>query len=161
MKQCPCGSEIDYSDCCGVYLSDEQIPASPEAMMRSRYTAYSLANIAYISNTMRGKPLIGFVEVVARSWAERVIWLGLKIIAVRIGTPDQGYVEFIARYLEGEQLKSICEISEFHRLDGKWFYVDGLHPDSKKEKKQTVRRNSPCPCGSLKKFKNCHGNLVN
>lgn len=126
--------------------------------MRSRYTAYAIADIAYIAKTMRGKPLNGFDELEAQAWATNVTWLGLKVIDTRIETPNRGYVEFIARFIEGDQLKSIHEVSEFYRDQGHWFYIDGIHPvNSKTSKNKSIARNTSCPCGSLKKFKNCHG----
>ncbi len=157
MTLCPCGFPNDYALCCEPYLADKKIPLSPEALMRSRYTAYSLADITYIVKTMRGKPLNGFDEAKARLWAERATWLGLNVINTRNETPDRGYVEFIARFIDGDQLKSIHEISEFHLDHGHWFYVDGSPPvKSVTSKNKPIARNSLCPCGSQKKFKNCH-----
>jgi len=158
MKQCPCGSQVYYSKCCELYLIGEQVPSSPEALMRSRYAAYSIADIDYIKKTMQGKPLNGFDEVEARSWAESVTWLGLKVINTTIETPSLGYVEFIARYMEGDKIKFIHEISEFHFQAGRWFYVDGRYSNTtKSHNNQKISRNSLCPCASQKKFKNCHG----
>ncbi|ETO93384.1 hypothetical protein LOR_60c14050 [Legionella oakridgensis RV-2-2007] len=126
--------------------------------MRSRYTAYSLANIDYIKKTMHGKPLHGFNETEARAWAKQVIWLGLKVMHARNETPELGYVEFIAHFIDGNTVKSLHEISEFHCQQGQWYYVDGHYPiNSKAQKSQKIGRNSVCPCGSEKKFKNCHG----
>ena len=59
--------------------------------------------------------------------------------------------------MEGKQLKVIHELSEFHREDNLWFYADGVNKESSaKSNRQKITRNSPCPCGSGKKFKNCH-----
>ena len=157
MLLCPCNSQIDYALCCQPYLDDIQIPPSPEALMRSRYSAYSRAEITYIVKTMRGKACDNFDEHDAKKGAEKIKWIGLKIIHTENHTPDVGYVEFIAKFIEGHQLKFIHEVSEFHRDQGRWFYVDGRYPDeSKMLKNQHIARNTLCPCGSLKKFKNCH-----
>lgn len=75
MTICPCGLQ-DYSDCCALYHTGERIPPTPEALMRSRYAAYALANIDYIKKTMRGKVLLGFNESNAKAWAESVKLLG-------------------------------------------------------------------------------------
>lgn len=157
MTTCPCGLQ-DYSDCCALYHTGERIPPTPEALMRSRYAAYALANVDYIQQTMRGKSLAGFDKSKAKAAAESVKWLGLKIIHTKNESPDCGFVEFIARLIERGKQRSIHEISEFHRVDGKWYYVDGVHPvNQNKSLSVKIGRNSPCPCGSQKKFKNCHG----
>lgn len=154
---CPCGLQF-YSDCCALYHTGERIPSTPEALMRSRYSAYALANIDYIKKTMQGKALAGFDESNAKAWAESVKWLGLKVINTKHELPDCGFVEFIARFIEGAKQRSIHEISEFHRIDARWYYVDGTHPkNQKKSLSATLGRNALCPCGSHKKFKNCHG----
>ncbi len=152
--QCPCGSKIDYSHCCGLYLDADLMPSTPEKLMRSRYSAYVLANIDYIKKTMRGKALAGFDESNTQSWAESVKWLGLEIISTRNESPNCGFVEFIARFLEGGKQRAIHENSEFHRIDERWYYVNGTHLKNPSVK---IGRNSFCPCGSNKKFKNCHG----
>lgn len=124
--------------------------------MRSRYTAYTLADIAYIKKTMRGKAAIGFDEVAARHWASSVFWLSLAVLQARPHATDThiGYAEFIAKYLDKNTIRSIHEISEFHQIDGAWFYTDGQQIAAPS---LPIGRNAVCPCKSQKKFKNCHG----
>ena len=152
---CPCGSQHQYADCCGLYIGGMQSPPTPEALMRSRYTAYNLANTGYIKKTMSGKALVGFDEIEAKRWAKKANWIGLQIIKTIDKSDAIGFVEFIARFIEGDKLKSIHETSEFYCAQGKWFYVSGVQAATKNT---TILRNTPCPCGSQKKFKNCHGN---
>ena len=142
--------------CCGVFIEKKQTPQTPEQLMRSRYTAYSKANIDYIKNTMKGKPLAGFNELEAKTWALTVTWIGLKVIQSYLETPTKGFVEFSVRLMEGNQLKTIHELSEFHLENNAWLYVDGENKQVPIKNKPKVARNSPCPCGSGKKFKNCH-----
>jgi SEC-C motif-containing protein len=156
MLPCPCGSSNTYENCCGSYIEKKQVPQTPEQLMRSRYTAYSLAKIDHIKHTMKGKALMGFNEPEAQKWAESVTWLGLEVLKAESTASDVGFVEFIARFLEHGQIKVIHEVSEFHREQGFWFYVDGANQTNPKTNKAQVARNSPCPCGSGKKFKNCH-----
>lgn len=157
MLLCPCGSKNTYELCCGLYLDNHELPQTPEQLMRSRYTAYSQGKIDYIKNTMKGKALIGFHEFDALQWAKSVRWIDLKIIKSGTSTPDSGFVEFAARFYEHNQIKVIHEISEFHKENGHWYYISGIHqPQLNKVKKPQVARNAPCPCGSGKKFKNCH-----
>ena len=158
MSYCPCGSQINYVDCCGLYHVGTQAAPTPEKLMRSRYSAYALANIDYIQQSMRGKPLLNFNAQEAETWAKSVEWIGLKVIQVEDVSPTLGYVEFIARFLEGGENRAIHEISEFRRIDGQWFYMDGTHPTTNQSTgTKKVVRNMPCPCGSQKKFKQCHG----
>lgn len=156
MSECPCGSTIDYPTCCGMYLVGKAIPKTPEAPMQSRYTAYSTANIDYIKKTMQGKPLVGFNEAEAKRWATSVQWMGLSVIETyREGVDeDTGFVEFIARYLDRGTIKTIHEISQFQYINGCWFYIDG--EQTAKPSDTQISRNALCPCGSKKKFKNCH-----
>ena len=41
MKSCPCGSQKQYEQCCGPFLDGRAIAPTAEALMRSRYTAYT------------------------------------------------------------------------------------------------------------------------
>lgn len=157
MILCPCGSQNKYELCCGVFIENNQSPQTPEQLMRSRYTAYTLGRIDYIKQTMKGKPLIAFNESEAKEWAQGISWMGLNVIQTYMENPDKGFVEFIASFLDRNQLKTIHELSEFQKEDSTWFYVDGVDKQlPNKQSKQKIGRNSLCPCGSGKKFKNCH-----
>lgn len=126
MKKCPCGNDKSYEDCCGLFISGTQIPATPEELMRSRYTAYSKANIDYIISTMKSPAADNFDAVSARKWARSAHWLNLQVIQSRI-EQQTGYVEFIATYLERHIKQQIHELSEFHLIDGRWYYITGTH----------------------------------
>lgn len=52
---CPCKSGKRYADCCEPFITRINLPETPEQLMRSRYTAYSQANIDYIMGTMKGE----------------------------------------------------------------------------------------------------------
>lgn len=130
MLNCPCNSNKSYNECCSIYINDQAKPEAPEKLMRSRYTAYTQANIDYIFRTMKPPALNHFNGKFAKQWAKAVQWLGLEIIH---STMDQakGYVEFIAHFREDNKKDFIHEISEFHKLNGQWYYVDGKHNQSK------------------------------
>ena len=112
--------------------------------------------MSYIKHTMQGKPLLGFNETEAKTWATSIQWIGLDIINAYFEETDEdnGFVEFIATYLEMDALKTIHEISQFQRMNNRWFYIDNKYPTEIKQKK--IPRNATCPCGSQKKYKNCH-----
>ena len=125
MQKCPCGTGKPYVDCCGVFISHQQYPATPEELMRSRYTAYSLANMDYILETMKPPAATGFDAKSTRKWAKKIKWTGLKIVSTQQNA-IHGTVEFIACYDDAKKKKHILhEISEFHFENGRWVYFDG------------------------------------
>lgn len=127
MTQCPCGTGNTYELCCGVYIIGSATPNTPEALMRSRYTAYTLAEVDYILRTMKAPASNGFDLEGARAWAKNVTWIKLEVINASQAT-DRGSVEFVATFKDGKENLSLHEISEFHCIDGVWFYVDGVMP---------------------------------
>ncbi len=90
-------------------------------------------------------------------------WCGLEIVRTEKGQEedDQGLVEFKARALSEQTMVELHEVSRFVKEDGQWLYVAGDIREEGTEKKagatKKVGRNSPCPCGSGKKFKKCCG----
>lgn len=157
MSLCSCGSGKYFHVCCGPYLNEQQLPSTPEQLMRSRYTAYTQAHIEYINKTMKGQALTHFNAEEASQWAKSVSWLGLKVIESHLERCDLGFVEFIATFIARNQLKTIHERSEFHHYHGQWFYVNGINLNStKRTSHASIARNTMCPCDSGKKFKNCH-----
>jgi len=81
------------------------------------------------------------------AWATSVAWLSLQVVRAEGDT-----VEFIARCIEDGALRVMHERSTFAQEAGRWLYVGGT-PEVKREK---LERNAPCPCGSGRKFKQCH-----
>lgn len=129
MILCPCNSNKRYLDCCGACIQLKAAAKSPEALMRSRYTAYVQENYDYIKKTMRPPASLHFSKkaMIINTKTKRIQWLGLEVISTRFhpDNPNIGWVEFKANYQsEGEPLR-IYENSEFHLMDGKWYYVDG------------------------------------
>lgn len=144
---CPCYSNLAFTDCCQPYLQDKKNPETALALMRSRYTAYTLADINYIMKTMRGAALEKFDYSSAKQWAESVKWEGLRVIRSIQKSEQIAFVEFIAYFYSHDQTRVIYEMSEFHLMQGRWFYTSGVQPK--------LHRNSCCPCGSGKKSKKC------
>jgi len=142
MSRCPCQSGLELAACCGPKHDGSAPAQTPEALMRSRYSAFALANGAYLRATSRA-PMGDDLEV----WARSVVWLGLRVVRAEGDT-----VEFVARCLEAGAVQVMHEVSKFEQENGRWLYVSG-EPDVKREK---VERNALCPCGCGKKFKTCH-----
>lgn len=133
MKPCPCGSSKNYSLCCAVFIKGEALPPTPETLMRSRYTAYTQANIGYIVKTMKKKAAKNFNAQKAFSWATKSKWLGLRVIKTFMDSenPKKGFVEFIAEYNLNNKKHALHEISEFHFEKDTWYYVDGTSTSQK------------------------------
>lgn len=155
MTTCPCGSTNAFEECCGPFVAGAKNVETPEQLMRSRYTAYTIPFMDYIERTMQGPAATDFNKESAFNWAKRAKWQGLEIINTSMDK-DKGYVEFKAHYFEGGTSHTMHEISEFRLIDDKWYYYDGKKPlIVEKEVKVKIGRNEPCPCGSGKKYKKC------
>ncbi len=153
---CLCGSGIEYLQCCGLFHSGEKIPATAEALMRSRYTAYAMRNAAYLQETwdaIRRPETIDFSR-------EKIDWLRLEITDTKKGgiKDSKGVVAFKAFYMQDGEEHVMNEISRFTKVNGRWFYLDGVIKSIGKRGLQTYQgKNALCSCGSGKKFKRCCG----
>lgn len=161
MFQCHCGSGQTFDVCCAPYIEGRESPPTAEALMRSRYSAYVERAIDYLGETLHPDHRRDWDREATRRWAESAEWQSLKIVATEAGLAgdDEGWVEFVASYKEGEQQHRHHERSRFHTRGGRWYYVEGDVPKPVTERHETpkVGRNDPCPCGSGKKYKKCCG----
>jgi len=123
---CPCESGQPYAACCGPWhtglLEDVHAP-TPEALMRSRYSAYVLGLIDYLLATWHPSTAPGELEL------PPLKWLGLEVRHAQ-AAGDAGVVEFVARWREGGRAQRQHEISRFVRESGRWFYIDGQMADA-------------------------------
>jgi SEC-C motif-containing protein len=128
--------------------------------MRSRYSAYTEHAVDYIVGTCVSGEKDAIDVKQTRDWSEKSQWLGLKILSTTQGTGSdtQGTVEFEASY-ERDGLRDIHhERAKFKKIDGRWLYEDGeVVPKTIVRSGPKIGRNDPCPCGSGKKYKHCHG----
>lgn len=126
---CPCGSGLSYLDCCESIISGRNEAVTAQALMRSRYVAFTLANVDYLmwSHSAKTRPVKDRKNI--EKWAKSVNWMGLTILETHAGEANGeiGTVEFKATYLENGKLQQIHEKSLFHRENGKWVYVSGVH----------------------------------
>ena len=161
MSSCPCGSGRSLDECCGRYLSGKAQAPTAEALMRARYSAHVTANIDFIERTRARETRDSFDRAGATKWAKDSDWKGLTITSVEGGSEKdtKGTVSFVAAFaLEGKEYRHE-EVAWFRKDDGAWVFVDGKLPKQEPFVRQgpEVGRNDPCPCGSGKKFKKCHG----
>ena len=146
--QCPCGSGLPYTKCCGLYHQGVLVPTA-ESLMRARYSAYALRRSDYIHATWHPDTRVDDLNLGEMKWIRLVV----EQTEGGLQGDGEGWVTFIAYALEGDRLHRMKERSRFLRLDGQWYYLDGeLDPDQAITR---VGRNHSCPCGSGKKFKRC------
>jgi len=117
---CPCGSEKQFKNCCAPYLDGSALASTAEALMRSRYTAYTLNDDAYLRATWDERTCPD--ECIAHD--DPTKWLGLEVKQHQ-QDGDAATVEFVARYKINGRAHKLHEVSRFVRYDGKWFYVNG------------------------------------
>lgn len=119
---CPCGLPRSYAACCGRYHSGEEAAPSPEALMRSRYTAYVLGLTDYLLITWHASTRPATLGLDSEP---RPRWLGLKVLGHAQPDDTHASVEFVARYKLGGRGFRLHEVSRFVREAGRWYYLDG------------------------------------
>ena len=158
---CPCGSKLQFDECCGPFLMGDKDPPTAEALMRSRYCAYAMGSIDYLYKTSCPAIRKEFDAEGCKRWSESAKWTGIEVLRTEGGGENDtdGVVEFVANYTINDKPVKHHETSTFSKIDGVWKFIDGeiakQEPIRREEPK--IGRNDPCPCGSGKKFKKCCG----
>lgn len=117
---CPCGSNLDYLVCCLPFHNGTKVADSAIMLMRSRYTAYVMANADYILNTTAPNKIKYHKKSEILKWAKSNKWLKLEVLY-----HDETTVEFKAHFFNQKmQLQVHHERSRFQYLNGKWYYFD-------------------------------------
>ena len=169
MKDCPCGSNFPFTDCCGPLIRGTAFADTAEDLMRSRFTAFIQKNWEYLVITSHPEEKKEMARLGPELVDDEVEWKRLEILGTRAGSRDdsEGQVDFIAHYTRGDQEQTLRESSRFYKINGRWVYKRKdsklpLVPVSLPGKPKTfvrneakVGRNDPCPCGSGKKYKKC------
>ena len=152
LASCPCGSKLAFVECCEPIITGMQTAASPEQLMRSRYSAYTKADYGYIYRTYCDSSRVNLSPNSIAESASSTLWLNLDVIESQ--TQDNtAEVEFKAYYKESGSLYCMHERSRFEKHNNAWFYVNGDMLKGSGICK--LGRNEMCICGSGKKFKRC------
>ncbi|CAA0089215.1 Uncharacterised protein [Zhongshania aliphaticivorans] len=150
--ECYCGRDEYYDRCCAPYIIGDKNAPNPEALMRSRYTAFCTQNADYLLETLyKNAREKESRRALVASFADTQ-WCSLKVIRSHYRNGQKhAEVEFAAFYLANNTVGQLHERSRFVFEDEKWFYTDGdiLPPIS-------LPRNEQCWCGSGRKLKKCH-----
>jgi len=117
MNMCSCGSGRPSDACCEPYLAGFDTPPSAEALMRSRFVAYTRADIDYLERTSGGEAAAEFSRKDATSWAKNATFTKLEVLATEAGQPSDttGLVDFAATYVEQGRTLVLRERSLFVR----------------------------------------------
>ena len=124
-KPCPCGKPQTLEHCCGRFIHGSKPVTDAEHLMRSRYTAFVLRDVAWLLTTWHPATRPADLTLDEDPAPQ---WLGLQIRHFETQDADHATVEFVARYKLNGRAHRLHEISRFERLDERWFYYDGdLH----------------------------------
>ncbi len=147
---CFCGSEIDFSECCELIIKGQKTAATPENLMRARYSAYATQQSQFIYDTYAKEKRAANPVVEIGAFANSCRFIKLEVLNA---DASNNTVEFKAYYLYQNTLCILHEISSFVIENDEWKYLDGTLFDNDEVK---IGRNDACPCGSNKKYKKCH-----
>jgi SEC-C motif-containing protein len=144
-NSCPCGSHLLYADCCQRFHHQHKHAPTPEALMRSRYSAFVLERTDYLYASWHPD-----TRPASLALDDNPAWASLQILNSN-ENGNRGTVHFRAIYRRGNGWGYLEEHSDFIRENHRWYYYNGTpHEGILKP-----GRNDPCPCGSGKKFKAC------
>lgn len=125
---CPCGGlppGAAYRQCCQPYLEGTAVAPDAERLMRSRYTAFTLANAAYLLSTWHSSTRPEDLALDPPNAPHGTRWLGLTVHCHERSDANHAIVEFTARFREAGKAQRMHETSRFIQEGGQWFYVDG------------------------------------
>ncbi len=119
---CPCAAE----SCTGIaaenFMKADSLPG-PEALMRSRYSAYALGLVDYILKTTHpdtAKPSKEELEDFSRD----TTFQKLDVRDVK-ESGDLAFVTFIAYLMQDGRDATFTEESRFEKIGDEWFYHSG------------------------------------
>lgn len=129
-KPCPCGSGARYGACCEPLHRGAQQAPDAVTLMRSRYSAFALAQADYLWRTLHPRHddrVRGEAEVLPalRRSLKQTRCLGLQVLDSRAGT-DEAQVLFLARLSVQGTDRSFVELSTFLLEPDGWRYFSGV-----------------------------------
>ncbi|MFY9074643.1 YchJ family metal-binding protein [Malaciobacter mytili] len=128
-SQCICGSKKKYKKCCKLFHDGENPPTALD-LMRSRFSAFASHNADYIIKTthydnpeftLNTKAWLSDIY----NFCEYTDFNALKILEF-IDGKNESFVTFKAVLSQNGLDASFTEKSRFLKVDGKWYYVDGI-----------------------------------
>jgi SEC-C motif domain protein len=123
LTRCPCLSGLTYDACCARLHSGAAVAQTAEQLMRSRYSAFAVGDVAYLRTTWHPSTRPAALEL-----DPELRWYRLDVLRTEAGGPfdTTGVVEFRAHRRSAGGSGSQHEVSRFVREGGRWLYVDGV-----------------------------------
>lgn len=122
---CYCGHIKTYENCCKTFHVNQGKTETAEQLMRSRYSAFVLANGDYLMQTHHSstRPILEKEAIV--KWAKSVTWIKLEVLKTTKGLKDdhEGTVFFNAYFKENGKTDVISENSAFIKENETWYYL--------------------------------------
>lgn len=122
---CYCGNNITYLECCEKIHRDIHLAVTAEQLMRSRYSAFVLANGDYLmqSHHRSTRPIKEKKSII--KWAKSVQWIKLEVLETSKGKPEdtEGSVTFNAYFYGKGNVEVIHEKSAFIKENNHWTYL--------------------------------------
>lgn len=115
-RPCPCGSGAAYDACCGPLHRGTALAATPEELMRSRFSAYALGDLDHIVRTWHPRTRPADLKP-----SPGLTWTRLEVLDA---TGDE--VEFRAHHESPAGPGALHERSLFERRGGRWAYVSAV-----------------------------------
>ena len=122
---CYCGTTKSYQDCCEVFHRNNGKTETAEQLMRSRYSAFVLADGDYLMATHHSSTRPTKEKKAIVKWAKSVQWIKLEVLDTSKGSKDniEGTVTFNAYFFENGKVDIIHEKSAFVKENEQWFYL--------------------------------------
>jgi SEC-C motif-containing protein len=79
MMNCPCGINKNYINCCEIAHNDLSAVQTAAQLMRSRYTAFTMANGDYLMKSHHSTTRPENEKKDIEKWAKSVNWIRLDI----------------------------------------------------------------------------------
>ena len=118
-RQCYCGSELPFLQCCQPLHNGSVQADSPERLMRSRYSAFVLALADYLLATWHPRTRPATLDL-----SDNPQWIKLQVVSASQSSTT-GKVHFRAFYREQGEVGLMEEHSEFVNHEGAWYYLKG------------------------------------
>ncbi|RAL23009.1 hypothetical protein DL240_08965 [Lujinxingia litoralis] len=136
-RTCPCSSNQPAALCCGKYHRGLPAP-NPEALMRSRFSAYARGLVDYVIDTTlpespQAKPERASWRRELLAYCKATDFVELRVLHTE-WEPGQseGFVTFKATLIQDRQPFSFTERSRFElktlpgqKGDPRWYYAEG------------------------------------
>jgi SEC-C motif-containing protein len=124
-QPCPCFSERKYKKCCGP-IHRGRPASSPESLMRSRFSAYSIGLVEHIITTTdpsgpHWSPDSARWKSDIRHFMDSTQFMSLEVIDSNTEA-ETGWVHFSAQLHQGGSAHELSEKSHFVKHGESWTY---------------------------------------